>query len=86
MERRSARFVDHVILSEAKNLSPDVYAGRLAIPALVRFGFAWEREGSSDVCHVLRLGPHPALQTLQTPEPENPRGKTASEQRLSPFA
>ena len=39
MERRLAHFVDDVILSEAKNLSPGMYAGRSVSPALIRRGF-----------------------------------------------
>ena len=50
-----ASSVDLVILSDAKNLSPGMHAGRLAIPSPIRHGFAWECDGSSDVCHVCHV-------------------------------
>ena len=39
MQRRSALFVEPVILSEAKNLSPGMHPGRSAIPSPIRRGF-----------------------------------------------
>ena len=58
MERRSARFVDDVIRSEAKNLSPGMHTGRSTIPSLVR-----RRFDTTGEIHPTGTRSHPPINT-----------------------